>query len=179
MTTTYPTTLDCPVADTTNHRPAPSGDAADPFNRHLWIDRDPDNRPARVARDAAWAAGWDWALTEDRRHDLVQIVDALTVNALVHAKWTSGWPCVHLRLANTGRRITVEVRDPDPTLPIWPTARPMDIKALIDDPTIGPDDAILIHRQGLVDVAGRAQLTAHVENNGKVVRAEFPTRGAS
>lgn len=157
---------------------APLNEAADPFDRHLWIDRDPGRRPARIARDAAWAAGWDWALTENRRDDLVSIVDALTVNALIHAKWTDTWPCLRLRIANTGRRVIVEVRDPDPTLPIWPTARPMDIAALIDDPTVNADDPILIHRQGLVDVAGRAHLTAHVEGAGKVVRAEFTIGGA-
>lgn len=173
MTTATPTRLDPPVS-----LDAPLSEAADPFNRHLWIDRAAPY-PARVARDAAWAAGWDWALTEDKRDDLVQVVDALVLNAIIHAKWTEQWPCVRLRLANTGRRVVVEVRDPDPTLPIWPTARPMDIAALIDDPTVGPDDTILTHRQGLVDVAGRAHLTAHVERGGnKVVRAEFTIRGA-
>lgn len=170
--------LDRLVTDAPAARSSVLNDAANPFDRHLRIDRDPDRRPARIARDAAWAAGWDWALTESKRDDLVQIVDALCVNALVHAKWTDAWPCVRLRIANTGRHIVVEVRDPDPTLPIWPTARPMDIKALIDDPSVEPDDTILIHRQGLVDVAGRAHLTAHVETAGKVVRAQFTIGGA-
>lgn len=156
---------------------APLGEVADGLDRTLWIDRALP-RPARAARDAAWAAGWDWALPEGRRDDLVSIADALVLNAIQHAKWTDAWPCVSLRLVNTGRHVVVEVRDPDPTLPIWPTARPMDIQALIDDPTVEPDDSILIHRQGLVDVAGRAQLTAHVEGPSKVVRAQFPIGGA-
>lgn len=178
MTITLTSMVDRPVSDTPGRQASPPSEAADGFDRHLWIDRDPTRRPARVARDAAWAAGWDWGLTEDRRDDLVSIVDALVVNAALHAKWTDAWPCVRLRIANTGRHIVVEVRDPDPTLPIWPTARPMDIKALIDDPTVGFDDPILTHRQGLVDVAGRAHLTAHVETAGKVVRAEFTIGGA-
>lgn len=178
MTITYSPPLDRLVTDSPVSPPAPLNEAADPCDRHLRIDRAPDRLPARVARDAAWAAGWDWSLTEDKRDDLVSIVDALVVNALIHAKWTKQWPCLRLRIANTGRRVIVEVRDPDPTLPIWPTARPMDIAALIDDPTIEPDDAILIHRQGLVDVAGRAHLTAHIETAGKVVRAEFTIGGS-
>lgn len=172
MTTISLSRLDRPVTDAPARQSAPLSEAADPFDRHLRIDRAVPY-PVRVARDAAWAAGWDWALPEDRRDDLVQIVDALVVNACIHAKWTEQWPCVRLRIANTGRHILVEVRDPDPTLPIWPTARPMDIAALIDDPGVAADDPILIHRQGLVDVAGRAHLTAHAETAGKVVRAEF------
>lgn len=171
MTAPTLTRLDRPVTDVPARQPALS-EAADPFDRHLWIER-ALTYPVRVARDAAWAAGWDWALPEGKRDDLVSIVDALCVNALIHAKWVDAWPCLRLRIANTGRHIVVEVRDPDPTLPIWPTARPMDIASLIDDPTVGEDDPILIHRQGLVDVAGRAHLAAHTEDGGKVIRAQF------
>lgn len=174
MTITYSPALDRLVTDT----PAPLSEDANSYDRTVRVNRFLPY-PARIARDAAWAAGWDWRLPASKRDDLVSIVDALTVNALIHAKWTDAWPCVRLRLAYTGRHILVEVRDPDPTLPIWPTARPMDIAALIDDPTIEPDDTILIHRQGLVDVAGRAQLTAHIEGGGKVVRAQFAIGGAS
>lgn len=177
MTVTTFRRLDRPVTDAPARAASPLSEGADHFDRTLWIDRDLRRRPARVARDAAWAAGWDWRLSEGKRDDLVTIADALCVNAILHAKWNDAWPCVQLRLANTGRHIVVEVRDPDPTLPIWPTARPMDIASLIDDPDIGPDDAILIHRQGLVDVAGRADLTAHAEGLGKVVRAQFAIGG--
>lgn len=179
MTITLTSMVDRPVTDTPATSTASSSEGANGFDRTVWIDRTL-SYPARVARDAAWAAGWDWHLSEDKRDDLVQVVDALVLNAIIHAKWTDTWPCVSLRIANTGRRVIVEVRDPDPTLPIWPTARPMDIAALIDDPTVEADDTILIHRQGLVDVAGRAQLTAHVERGGnKVVRAEITIGGGS
>lgn len=177
MTAPTLTRLDRPVTDAPSRQSLPLSEAADPHDRHLWINR-AGTYPVRVARDAAWAAGWDWALPEGKRDDLVSIVDALVVNALIHAKWNDTWPCVQLRIANTGRHIVVEVRDPDPTLPIWPTARPMDIASLIDDPDIDPDDPILTHRQGLVDVAGRAHLTAHAEDSGKVVRAQFTILGS-
>lgn len=177
MTVTTFSRLDRPVTDAPARQSAPLREGADGFDRTLRIDR-ALSRPVRNARNAAYAAGWDWGLPIGRIDDLVSIVDALCANAIIHAKWTDAWPCMPLRLVNTGKRIAVEVRDPDPTLPIWPTARPMDIASLIDDPTVKPDDSILIHRQGLVDVAGRAQLTAHCEDFGKCVRAEFTIGGA-
>lgn len=177
MTALAPPRLDAPVTDLpTRRQPRSADDGTDGLRRTVFIDRE-HPRAARNARHAAAATGWDWRLPQTAIDDLVDIVDALVVNAIIHAKWTDDWPAVPVVIAMAGPRVAVEVRDPDPTLPVWPTARPLDIAALIDDPDIGPDALVLIHRQGLVDVAGRAELSAHVEGVGKVVRAQFRIGG--
>lgn len=172
MTTITFSRLDRHVTDT----PALASDGTD--SRELWIDRT-RKHAAHNARNAATAAGYDWHLPTDTIDDLVSIVDALVSNAILRAKWTDeDWPVVPVTISMLGNRIVIEVRDCDPTLPVWPTARPMDIAALLDDPDIGPDAPILIHRQGLVDVAGRAELSAFVESVGKVVRAVITIGGS-
>lgn len=167
--------------------PGPAGAGAHPddavsgSSRLLLIDR-ANPCAAFNARFAAAAAGWDWGLPGEAVDDLVAVVDALVSNAVIHAKWPDGWPVVPVTLGLLGPRVVVEVRDPDPTLPVWPTARPMDIAALIDDPDTDPDDPVLTHRQGLVDVAGRGVLSAYAEAVGKCVRTELTAvsnRGAS
>lgn len=163
-------TLTRPERSMTETPDRPAALLPDPNKRIVLVERCL-HRPERIARHAAYAAGWDWGLPEGTIDDLVSVVDALVSNSICHAKWTDDWPVVHVTIERVGRRIVVEVRDPDPALPIWPTARPMDIAALLDDKTVKPDDPILIHRQGLVDVAGRAELSAFAESVGKCVRA--------
>jgi hypothetical protein len=178
MTVTFPR-LDAHVTHPPiGHPPALADDGTRGLIRHLWIDRD-NPHAAHNARNAAMAAGWDWHLSADVIDDLVSVVDALCVNAIIHAKWTENWTAVPVAIEMIGRRIIVEVRDSDPTLPVWPGAHAFDIAALLDDPDVDPDDPALIHRQGLVDVAGRAELSAFAESVGKVVRAVITIGGAS
>jgi hypothetical protein len=158
------------VTDAPSDRPALADTCAYGQKRTFFIDRT-RKQAARNARNATIAAGWDWGLSESIIDDLVSIVDALTVNAIIHANWIDEWPAVPVVIELVGPRVIVEVRDPDPTLPVWPTGRPFDIVAMLNDPDVKPDDDVLIHHQGLVDVAGRAELSALVESVGKVVRA--------
>lgn len=173
------TLLDLPAL----RQPGPTGadawpdDTAVGTSRLLLIERDTP-RPVHDARLGALAAAWDWHLPEDVTEDLRQIVDALVSNAIVHAAWSDDWPAVSITLTLHRHALVVEVRDPDPTVPVWPGATRVDIAALIDDPTIDPDAAILTHRQGLADVAGRAELGVYGEVVGKCVRAVLPLGGA-
>jgi len=171
VTVTTLTRLDRPVTDAPASSPALRDAGTNGLTRHLWIERAAGLLAAYNARNAATAAGYDWALPAGVIDDLVSVVDALVSNALVHAKWTDDWAAVPVVIELVGPRLIVEVRDPDPALPVWPTAKPFDITALLDDPDVKDDDPRLTHRQGLVDVAGRAELSAFVESVGKVVRA--------
>lgn len=178
MTVTILTRLDRPVTDTPASPPALRDSGTNGLTRHLWIDRATRLLAAHHARNAATAAGYDWRLPVGIIDDLVSVVDALVSNALVHVKWPDSWPAVPIVIELVGPRLIVEVRDPDPALPTWPTAKPFDIAALLDDPDVKDDDPRLTHRQGLVDVAGRAELSAFAESVGKVVRAVITITGA-
>jgi hypothetical protein len=175
MTVTTLTRLDRSVTDAPTNQPALRDAGTNGLTRHLWIER-ANPLAARNARNGATAAGWDWQLPVEVIDDLVSVVDALVVNAIIHAKWIDEWLAVPVVIELVGQRVVVEVRDPDRTLPEWPTARPMDIEALLDNPDIDPDAPVLIHRQGLVDVAGRAELSAFAESVGKCVRAVIEIR---
>lgn len=169
--------LDRHMTDAPADRPALADDGAYGLKRYLWIDRT-RKQSARNARNAATAAGYDWRLPADTIDDLVSVVDALVVNAIIHAEWADNWPAVPVVIELVGPRLIVEVRDPDPTLPKWPGACAFDIAAMLNDPDVKPDDEALIHHQGLVDVAGRAELSAFAESVGKVVRAVITIGGA-
>lgn len=164
--------LDRYVTDAPTSQPALRDAGTNGLTRHLWIERHGDGMLApHNARNAATAAGYDWQLPTGTIDDLVTVVDALVSNAICHAKWTDDWPAVPVVIELVGPRLIIEVRDPDPTLPTWPTAKPFDIVAMLDDPDVDPDALDLCHHHGLVDVAGRAELSAFVESVGKVVRA--------
>ncbi|HEY3481293.1 MAG TPA: hypothetical protein VGL02_20560 [Streptomyces sp.] len=176
MTTVTMTRLDRSVTDSHTAQPALRDAGTNGLTRHLWIERAGDGLLApHNARNAACAAGYDWRLPATIIDDLVSVVDALVSNAVCHAKWADDWPAVPVVIELVGPRLIVEVRDPDPTLPTWPTAKPFDIAAMLDDPDVGPDDLDLCHHQGLVDVSGRAELSAFTESVGKAVRAVINT----
>ena len=105
----HPTT----TAETSMH-PLSAGTAL-----HANLRRDTEH-PVADARLIAAAFAHQHQLPEDTVDDLVQIVDALTVNAIKHAIWPDEHATVELTLTRIGDAILIDVEDPDfRNMPIW------------------------------------------------------------
>lgn len=164
------TVLDHPTATAeTSMHPLSAGTAL-----HANLRRDTEH-PVADARLIAAAFAHQHQLPEDTADDLVQIVDALTVNAIKHAVWPDNHATVELTLTRIGEAIIIEVADPDRDhLPIWPNPGTyVDLALmLLGDPDTDADDMHLTCGRGLIDVAARAETTTCFREGGhKVVRA--------
>lgn len=141
---------------------------------HAAIARDTEH-PIADARLIAAAFAHQHKLTEDAADDLIQVVDALTSNAIAHAIWPDAHTPVEVTITRIGDAIFVEVLDHDGDhMPTWPNPGTYVDLALVflADPDTDPDAAPFSHGRGLVDVAARAEYTtAFREGDHKVVRA--------
>lgn len=132
--------------------------------------------PVAYARMVAAGFAHHHQLPAGAADDLVQIVDALVLNADRHAIWPGPDGTIELRLTVIGCSVVIEVTDPDPDhMPVWPNAATWTDHALtwLDDPNADPDDdTFFVHGRGLVDVAARAEtVTSYREDDTKTVRA--------
>jgi hypothetical protein len=117
------------------------------YSRRVWLRAD-DRRAARRAREFAAAACGDWGLLP-LLDSVASCVSELATNALVHVRWETVAPprlfAVDLRLFGT--QLTVEVADPDPSLPTIPDV------VLPQLPGDVSSDALSVHGWGLHTVA--------------------------
>lgn len=145
--------------------------------RTALIDRDLPE-PERDARNFAVATGFDWQLPHWFIQELEQVVAELVENADEHAAWPTGRHIIVLTLTLMGRRIVIEVRDPDPTLPTWPASVVWD-NAMID--SADENHSSLDGLRGLVLVRSYCDgdLSASRVPDGKAVRAVLNIPGGA
>lgn len=138
--------------------------------RDAHISRVPEGDALFGARFYVASCCWDWHLATGVTEDAVVVVSELVANALRHATWPAHRTVVLVRLALLGRRLTIEVRDPDPAMPRWPGSQRWDLSVISSD--ADPDSDVVVHGRGLALVQALCEdLAALHEPGGKVVRA--------
>jgi two-component sensor histidine kinase len=155
---------------------AATSDTAVGAVREVLLDRRAD-APTADARFFAADCAAAWQLSDDDRDSLVLVVDELVANAVHHAIWPPQQYMVPVRLALSGTRLSLEVRDPDPTMPVWPGTQTWDLTDLEGDGD--PDDEQLVRHHGLALVFALCdgRLSAKREASGKAVRAALVLGG--
>lgn len=129
--------------------------------------------PMHTAEDFVAAVGWDWHLPAPVQDTLKHAAAELVDNAARHAAWPTGMHVVLVDVALHAHRVVLEVRDPDPTLPVIPapTAGLDALQAALADPEVTPAQ-LEDFPHGLALLGGMCEsLTPLREPVGKCMRA--------
>ena len=143
--------------------------------RRARIDLRECDYPVHTAENFAAAVGWDWHLPKQVMEPLKAAVAELVDNAAAHAVWPEGMHVVLVDVVLQAHRVVLEVRDPDPRLPVIPEPKAgLDaLLAALDDPAVGPEELERLPH-GLAYLSGLVEsLVTLAEPVGKVMRASI------
>jgi anti-sigma regulatory factor (Ser/Thr protein kinase) len=145
-------------------RPHPDDTPAGGLRRPAQLPVD-DLAPAYARRLVA-AVAVDWYLPADLVDDARTVISELVTNAVIHASYARGGGILAvLALSPTRSTLTIEVHDPDPTLPVMPEAAPG------PDAVLDADSPAGTHGAGLriVDNLCAGLDAAHTERGKAVI----------